>query len=242
IDPAEFESLVVFFDHISDVMFQHQTLGWLGGCDFQIHLYGQGWQNHPTLARFARGSIESDAMRVAIYRASRINLAAGVNGAVGDELIQGISVGGFFLLRYSPADVVERVFPPLGDYCARHGITSNAQLREQATPAICGLIDFLSHTVGINALNAWPDLPDALRDAATTGYIKSAAAIWAQYPAVAFGSRDELIGMIGRYLYDGPERQRVAEDMRRQLVGRFEHVQLNRRLLSGPPVSSEVAA
>ena len=66
------------------------------------------------------------------------------------------------------------MFPPLGDFCARHGITSNAQLREhlceQATPAIRGLVDFLSHTVGINALNAWPDLPAALRDAAAAGY------------------------------------------------------------------------
>ena len=40
IDPGEFESLVAFFDHVSGVMFQHQTLAWLNDCDFQIHLYG----------------------------------------------------------------------------------------------------------------------------------------------------------------------------------------------------------
>ena len=48
--------------------------------------------------------------------------------------------------------------------------------------------------------------------------------------------------MIGRYLYDGPERQRIAEDMRRQLVGRFDHIRINRHVLSGAPDSSEVAA
>ncbi len=242
IDAAEFDALVLFFDHLNGVMFQHQMLAWLSDCEFQLHLYGHGWHEHPTLSRFARGRIESDAMRLAIYRASRINLAASVNGAVDGRVSEGIGTAGFFLLRFCPADVIERIFPPLWEFCSQRSITSGAQLREQATPPIAALLDFLSHTIGMDALQAWPDLITTLREAADAGYANSAAAIWPEYPAIAFGSRDELIGKISRYLYDGPERQRLAEEMRRQLVGRFEHVRVNRQVLSGSPDSSEVAA
>ena len=237
-DDARFPELLSFFDRVNGVMFQHQTLAWLVESQFKVHLYGAGWENNSFFARFARGAIDSDATRLAIYRASRINLAASVYGAVDSRVTEGITTGGFFLMRYTPADVIERIFPPLWVYCSKHGITNNAQLKD-APPSVQSLLAFASSTVGVDVLDAWPDLVTTLQQSAEGGYSQSAGAIWPQYPAVTFSTRDELIGLVSRYLYDGPLRQRMAQDMRSQLVARFEHVRIN-RTLSTP--RTEVAA
>ena len=225
--------LIDFFDHLNRVMFQHQTIAWLAGGDFRLHLYGRGWEEHSTFAQFARGVIEGDAMRIAVHRASRINLAAGAYGAVDQRVIEGVSVGGFFLMRFCAADLIERFFPPLHAFCDEHRITSNADLSERASADVRRLMEFASRTLGLDVLDAWPDFVGALRAADEAGYARSAATVWPQYPSVCFSTRDELIGLVGRYLYDVPERQRLADEMRRQLAGRMQqrHVRAGRRTL-----------
>ncbi len=240
-DETHTPALLNFFDRINRVMFQHQTIAWFSESQFKLHLYGAGWESNNAVARFARGPIDSDTTRLAIHRASRINLAASVYGALDTRVIEGITTGGFFLMRYCPADVIERIFSPLWVYCAKHQIKSNFELNAHATPAVTSLLAYASRTIGVDVLQAWPDLVTTLRASADAGFTQSAAAIWPNYPAIAFSSRDELIGLISRYLYDVPLRQRTAEDMRKQLVARFEHVRINRQLLNAAP-RNEVAA
>lgn len=238
-DDTDTPALLSFFDRINRVLFEHQTLAWLAESQFKLHLYGLGWESNSAFARYARGPIESDAMRLAVTRASRVNLAACVYGAVDGRVIEGIKAGGFYLLRYCPADVIERIFPPLWDFCQSHGIANNAQLSERATPAIRALIAYASRTIGAYVLDAWPDFVGVLRASAERGYTQSAAAVWPQYPSIAFSSRDELLGLVGRYLYDVPMRQRVADEMRKALVTRFEHVRVNKGI---SPPRAEAAA
>src|SRR5688500_10687678 len=199
-----FDAIARFFAHINQIMFQHQASDWVAESQCKLHLYGRGWDAHLSLARFARGAIDSDSMRLAIYRASRINLAADVYGAVTPRVIEGIGVGGFFLLRFTPADVLERFFPPISAFCGANQVASYAQLAERATPTIRALLDVAGRTIGAHPLQAWPEFVAELRSAADAGYTRSAAAIWPQYPAVAFSSRDELVGLVERYLYDAP--------------------------------------
>jgi hypothetical protein len=244
----QLQPLVNFFDHLNRVMFQHQTIAWLAGGDFRLHLYGRGWNEHATFGKFARGEIDGDAMRIAVLRASRINLAANVYGVVDARVVEGVSVGGFFLMRFCPADLMERFFPPLHAFCDQQQITSNADLAERATADVRRLMEFASRTLGVDVLDAWPDFPGELRAADEAGYARSAATIWPQYPGVCFSTRDELIGLVGRYLYDVPERQRVADEMRRQLAGRMQrqqrNVRVDRRTLRDAPAGHppEVAA
>ena len=222
------DGLLRFFDHVNECLFQHQTLTWLADGDFRINLYGIGWEQHPRFNKFARGMIESDAMRVAVYRASRINLAASPYGAVAPRLTEGILSGGFFLMRFAPCDLMERFFPAIWTFCQERGITTDEQLLIEATPGVRALMEFATRTLGVDVVRAWPNFLFHLRDAAAAGYTQSAAAIWPQYPSVSFATRDELIGLVSKYVYDVPLRQKLAEEMRRQLVARFEHVRVNR--------------
>lgn len=241
ISPTKFAAALAFFDDVNQAMFEHQTLAWLAGSEFKLHLYGAGWENHPTFSPYARGAIEDDSTRLAIYRASRINLHAGAYGVVKQQLIDTITTGGFVLMRYCPADLIERFYPPIWEFCSSLQITSNEELAELATPGVRSLLAFAGRTIGLDILNQWPDFVAHVNRSADRAYTSSAATLWAQYPAVAFSTRDELIGLISKYLYDVPERQRLAEEMRRQLTTRFAHIRVARRAAAATN-QSEVAA
>jgi hypothetical protein len=146
-------------------------------------------------------------------------------------------------MRFCPADLLERFYPPIWDFCAQHGITTNEALDEYATPGVRTLLAFAGRTIGIDLLRDWPDFVSHVRRASDVGYTNCAATLWSQYPAVSFGTKDELLGLIGRFLYDVPQRQRLAEEMRRQLNARFAHVKVNRRVLTKTtPSTQEIAA
>ena len=239
--------LAQFFDHINRALFQQQTIAWLADSgEFKIRLYGAGWNEHPTFAALSRGPIESVEMRRAIWRASRINLAMGPYGAISERVLDGIAAGGFFLMRFCPADVIERFYPPIAEFCQVYGITTTSELRSFATRSMRRLLGFASRTLGIDVLGDWPDFVPHVLKIASSGHARSAAALWSSYPAVSFASRDQLLALCTRYLYDTPQRLALAEEMRRQLTDHAKRVSVSvdRDLLSqlGPVSGHDVAA
>ena len=214
------ELLLRFFDDVNETFFQHQTLAWLAGdAQLKLHLYGRGWERHAELGRYARGAVRDDAMRVAIVRASKINLSAAPYGAVTPLLLEGVAQGAFFLMRFCAADVIEKFFPPLIDFCARQRIHSNAALAEQATPGVRELLAFAARTLGVDVVRDWPDFVPHLLSLRAQATSRSAAVLWPEhYSQVCFSSRDELLNLAGKFLYDQPQRRRLADAMRRQLA------------------------
>jgi hypothetical protein len=213
-------ALLGFAGDVNKVLFQHETLGWLANdANFKLHLYGRGWERHPALACHARGPVPDERTRQAIFRASKINLSASPYGAVVPHLLEGVAAGGFFFMRFCPADVIEKFFPPLIDFCARERIHSNAGLNENATPGIRELLAFASRTLGVDVLCDWPDFVPHLLSLRAEPRSRSAAVLWPEhYAQVCFSSRDELLTLAAKFLYDQPQRRALAEAMRRQLA------------------------
>jgi hypothetical protein len=234
------------FDRINRVLFEQQTLGWLAESELKVRIYGNGWEHNPSFARLSRGAIENEQMLCAVWRASRINLAAGTYGAVSQPVTDGIAAGGFFLMRFCPADVIERIYPPIAQFCRENAIMTNAALRGASDGGVRRLVSFACRTLGIDVLTDWPDFVPQVLSIASSGRVRSAAAIWSCYPAVAFNSRDELLGLCSRYLYNVPARERLAEQMRRELAGGAQRlrVSIDRQLISQrtPRGGQEVAA
>jgi len=54
-----------YADPLADRMFRHQTLEWAASAararGWRFHLYGNGWEKHPTLAEFAKGPLGHDS-------------------------------------------------------------------------------------------------------------------------------------------------------------------------------------
>lgn len=63
---------------VADRVFRHQTLAWIAELaarhNLRFHLYGQGWHNHPALARFAKGPLAHGEPLRAAYAAATVNL------------------------------------------------------------------------------------------------------------------------------------------------------------------------
>lgn len=232
IDPSSMASLLDFFTHqVNNALFRHQTLQWLAEMDINLHLYGRGWESHPTLKRFARGVADNQSELCAIYRASKINLQATPFGAVHQRLIDGLAAGGFFLIRYVPGDEIEVIYRKLWQWCCENNITTDQQIFARATPQVQQWLDDARRLLQIDFAEHESSLYDALELSADGGYIRSAAAIWDEYHEVAFASADELHQKVTCFLQHEDRRRAIAESMRKPVIERFTYVATTRALL-----------
>jgi hypothetical protein len=101
--PAVEHALLVDLRLIVDRAFRHETLAWVARwCESRgkrLRLWGNAWNNHPTLAQWAAGPALPGEQAQAVYRASHINLQVIETGVLHSRLLDGWAAGGFFLIR-----------------------------------------------------------------------------------------------------------------------------------------------
>ncbi len=121
-----------FATRIHDRSIRHKTLEWVGrwakrtGRTFA--LYGNGWDKHPILGEFARGPIANGYDLRCVYQASTISLHISGFGSVHQRVLDGLSSGGFFLVRRNPGDFVGEVGIQLAAAIRRTGVETMEQL------------------------------------------------------------------------------------------------------------------
>ncbi len=107
-NPSLENELQMDLHRFADRCFRHATLQWISrwclANNKTLRLYGNGWQNHPELARWAAGIAQPGEETRAIYQASRINLQLIESGFIHSRALDGLAAGGFFLTRHVPAD------------------------------------------------------------------------------------------------------------------------------------------
>jgi hypothetical protein len=91
-----------------DRAFRHDTLAWVSQwCETRnrrLRIWGNGWDKHPTLAKWAAGTALPGEQAQAVFRASRINLQIIETGILHSRLLDGWAAGGFFLIRQAHRD------------------------------------------------------------------------------------------------------------------------------------------
>ena len=220
----------LFVQRVNNALFRHQALAWVADLGVDLRLYGNGWDRHPTLARFARGPINSPADLAAVHRSSRIGLQISPFGNVHQRVFEGLAAGGLFLMRACPGDTLERDYRTLWDWCRANGVTTDAQLRN--SPAAAPLVAAVAEQWQADPFALHAPLTDLLRMSAEDGYLISAGTIWdGDYDAVAFGSAAQLRQRVAHYLGDDDARRARAASMRRAVMDRFTYVATTRRLL-----------
>lgn len=229
---ADIKSLVFFFNQsISNAMFRHQTLGWLGELGVDLRIYGRGWEEHPTLSRYARGIADNIHDLGAIYRASKINIQVTPHGAVHQRLLDGLTAGGFFLMRWHPGDEVGPIYQQLWEWCRQREISSEEQLRDQADAQVHEMIVRINELEGSPATRREMTVFDVMNGHRENNFMTSAASIWPEYPSVAFNTRDELADRVRRFLASAGEREQIAQSMRQAVVERTSYTSISSRLL-----------
>jgi hypothetical protein len=209
---------------LSDRAFRHEALAWVGqwaaesGRAFRI--YGNGWDRHETLARFAAGAVENGRDLLCVYRASRINLQLMPAGFVHQRALDGLAAGGFFLARRSPPDVDGDVVRRIAVRIRELDVRSTAQLLDSDDAALRALLHEFR--------GPWIDRLDS----ATCGLherIQAAAElvpptdVFPRFREILFDTADEFAERAERFLDDESARTPIATEMREAVIRHYSY-------------------
>lgn len=231
--PAQMQPMInLFVQRVNNALFRHESLHWLAEMDADLHLFGKGWEQHPTLKRFARGVADNQGALSEIYRSSRINLQITPHGVLHQRLFEGLATGAFFLLRHQPGEYVERCYRQLAPWVTSNDIRTDDELRARATPAIGAMIDELASTWDVNLFALDHPFVDEIRYSDEIGYLRCAASVFGDdYDAVAYADRATLESHVQRYLANPDTRHETASRMRSAVLNHFTYQATTQRLL-----------
>jgi hypothetical protein len=220
-------------NRLNNALFRHQALQWLADAGVELHLFGRGWEKHPTLSRFARGVADNQRQLADIYRSAAINLQVTPYGSAHQRLFEGLCAGGFFLLRRVEGDDIERLYVRLYEFLRRHNVADAADLRARADGTTDAVMRQIENLSGVHPLQVDHDIVEALRATAAAGFLRAASTLWpGQYEKVAFTTRDELLNKMKSYLANPQERASVAQAMRRVVLQQVTYHGISERMLS----------
>lgn len=94
---------------LADLHFRQQTARWAASvCErnnWRLHLYGNGWEDHPELARFAKGELGHGEELRAAYQLAGVTIHASVRGLMHQRVAEAAMSGGLPIVRRSFEDV-----------------------------------------------------------------------------------------------------------------------------------------
>ncbi len=95
--------------HLNNALYRQQALDWIievaERLGLSLELYGQGWENNPKYAQFAKGYIQYGQPLEELTRRAKINFQIVPYSCLHQRLLDGLTAGGFFLIREHPFDV-----------------------------------------------------------------------------------------------------------------------------------------
>jgi hypothetical protein len=98
------ELLHAYCSPMAGQIFRHQALEWAAQIcarrGWTMHLYGKGWDQHPTLGRWAKGPLAHGAELRQAYAAARLHLHLDVNTLTHQRIVEGALSGGFLTARF----------------------------------------------------------------------------------------------------------------------------------------------
>jgi hypothetical protein len=231
---VQVDAMAEFFHlRVVNPLFRHMALSWLLDLGLDVRLYGRGWEQHPQYQRYARGVADNQADLCTIYQASRINLQITPYSSAHQRLFEGLSAGGFFLLRHTMGDTATRLMKEVWDWCEPNGVASEAELTARAPQELRDKFVLAVTTAGANVHQG--DRFDWIRHARTLaedGFSHCASTLWGEdFDRVAFRSKQELHERIAHYLGKADERRDVASRMRQRVLERMSYTTTTRRML-----------
>lgn len=214
---------------MAERMFRHEMLGWAAeaarAMRLRFHLYGRGWESHPTLGAFAKGPLAHAEELRAAYRSAGVNLHASIFTLTHQRVLECALSGGYTACRMqfdalaAPASAALTALlgraPDVEDG-ARVGyrVDRHAEAREAAAWERA----FGGRREGDVV---WIDDPgEVRRDAGRRAAGQNARLVLGDEAGYTFMNADEFARLVERMVTDGPHR-RVLSD--RQHSGALAH-------------------
>lgn len=228
---------------LADRMFRHETLRWAAElCEqrgWRLHLYGKGWETHPTLRKHAKGPLSHDEDLRAAYRGARVHLHAGLCSLVHQRVMECALSGGLCLGRVSYEALAPyhatvrrelvRGTPDCVEADGRVGylVENHPVLRERlglhqrlGMPSAQGML-YMSRA-RYDMCSRMSELPDESVNPTTLFGDLSESTFW---------SRESFMERVGRAVEDRGWREQMRASMRQRVAERFTYATLAERMI-----------
>ncbi len=239
-DELRAEILREFVRPAVDRLLRLQTIGWAAdwaeATGRRLHLYGNGWDAHPTFTTYAKGRVEHGPELGRAFRAAKINLHAGINPAFHQRVLDGLAAGAFFLIRRHAGDVWHRFHDALRAIIASKALGEGDTIHADDLPP--GLqADWLEDRQSRGLPGGEPYVVGAASlyegdDPAALGADHSPMVVWPAFWDVTFHTREEMTERLDWFLDHEEERRDLATTMREQSQRHFSYRSLMERLLA----------
>ncbi len=209
---------------LGDRIFRHDALQWVSQWaaqnDKTLRVYGNGWDQHPTLSDFAAGPVENGRALLCVYRASKINLQLMPAGFIHQRALDGLAAGGFFLTRMVPHDHKGKTLrqlilrmQTLKIHCTQDLFNTNDDCVKEL------LSDYL--------LEPFDWVKQKQQDVFTNLQIASELdhpdEVFPRFNEIVFNSPEEFARLADQYLFDNSQRQELSTEMRQVVLDRFSY-------------------
>ncbi len=206
---------------VNTVLYRHQALEWIADIadreGYSLALHGTGWEKHARFGRYAAGPVANGHALDDLTRRSRINLNLEPYPChTHQRLLDGLSAGGFFLIRNHP---VHRVWNTLAkEY--RDDIESLEGWLESAEDR-----DALQQCLANAEAQCYETHPDALRQ--LRAYLECGVIVPGEdepipdLGRVTFSTPMEAQERIATFLNDAPERRAISQRQWDSIRGRL---------------------
>jgi hypothetical protein len=217
-----------FATRVHDRSIRHQTLEWIGRWAKQtgrkFALYGNGWDTHPTLGEFARGPAANGYGLRCVYQASAISLHVSGFGSVHQRVLDGLSSGGFFLVRHDPGDFIGEYALKIASAIREHGLQSMEELRAIDAPEIQRYLRGFTEAGLLLPTEDEPPIPLVLDILATTADNPVNASLhFPRFAEITYNCEEAFIERAEFFLAHPDQRKAIASEMQEAVHRKYTY-------------------
>jgi hypothetical protein len=219
-----------------DALYRQQALRWAASAVEQLGLslclYGNGWDKHPRFARYARGPIENGPLLHELTRRSAINLQIVPYLCLHQRLLDGLSAGGFFLVREHLADVSPQAMSDLlATFCpldVRTLLEARASVPQSARGRFDALVDDCRRCL---CPTGTEDPIEVVRSWEHAELLVPRHGVLPHLHDVTFTDEATLLQRMDGFLNDADQRAAIAAAQRASVSARLTYAAGMRRML-----------
>jgi hypothetical protein len=210
----------------NSALYRRQALRWAvqvaQELDLRLGIYGHGWPSDPEFGPWARGAVAYGPELEELTRNTKLNLQIGTYLCTHQRLLDGLTAGGFFLIRRHLEDQVllrtaafarQHLSPEIGDL--------EQALRLLPEEGVRRLQDFVASCGPLSGAHGTDDPIQMLRVYQAIQVLDQNDQLLPHLSEVSFWDRDSLRTMVQRYLTQPELRQAVACSQRESVESRF---------------------
>lgn len=229
LDEAGFFNVSRWLTHpLADALYRQQALRWAAQAadelGLSLCLYGKGWDQNPEFKRFARGPVAYGKALDELTAQSAINLQVVPYLSLHQRLLDGISAGGFFLIRQHESDIVPQQMLDILEQYADASVRTLPAARGAIPSSASNEFEQLVHgCIRTLCSQGSEDPVEMVRHWQEAQILVPGEGILPQFERVSFTDAASLRQRIEHFIANSELRQSILEEQQRSIASRLTY-------------------